>query len=225
MGLGSGCWIMLASSSCPSPTPPFQQSKQRKKRKKILLKVNEYSLALCPRTISLFHLLSAATWQHWNSVEGTVMIWYFGWIPTRILTFLKGCGKAEAQRPWHPQPWITALALAPTQSMNQAPSVNSFMSFSFFVEKLRLGLLTCILLRTRSCSVVQHLVPGRTGFESQLCHLPTVWPVASYLISLCLGFLTYKMEIMLVQKRMKAVVWRQGLLINSCIQTSTELPT
>ena len=30
--------------------------------------------------IKHFHLLSAASWQHRNLLEGTVMIWYFGWI-------------------------------------------------------------------------------------------------------------------------------------------------
>lgn len=114
--------------------------------------------------------------------------------------------KQGAQRPWLPQPWPT-LALAPSQSMSEATSVNSFMSFSFFIEKSRAGLLTFTLLRAMSCDVVHHLRPDRPVFKS---HSPGMTPAASSVIALHFGFFICKMEIMLVQNGMKAMrFWHQ----------------
>lgn len=169
--------------------------------------MNEYSPALCPRTTSLNTFIYYQ--QHPGSTELTgghsddLILWLNP--EPEFWPFWKGHGEAEAWRLWHPQPWIIALASAPTESMNQATSVNSFMSFIFFVEKLRMGLLTCILRRTRRCSATQQLVLDGPWFESQPCHLPAVWPGASYLISLCLGFLICKLENMWMRIRLKTV--------------------
>lgn len=43
------------------------------------------------------------------------------------------------------------------------------------------------------------LEPQRSGFESWCCHLLAVWPLLSYLSSLCLGFLIHKMGIAIVR--------------------------
>ena len=126
-----------------------------------------------------FHLLSTATQQHGNSLEGAVMICTLAESRTGVLTFLKGTWQSRSPETLASTA-VNNCPLAPTESMNQATSVNSFMSFVFFVEKLRMGLLTCILRRTQWCSVIQQLVLEGPGFKSQPCHLPAVWSGASY---------------------------------------------
>ena len=163
------------------PISTIRAVQREKKRKEMLCKMNEYFPALCPWTISwntfIYYQQQPSSMEtHWRAQ------WWSDTLAesrTGVLTFLKGTWQSRSPETLASTA-VNNCPLAPTESMNQATSVNSFMSFVFFVEKLRMGLLTCILRRTQWCSVIQQLVLEGPGFKSQPCHLPAVWSGASY---------------------------------------------
>lgn len=59
------------------------------------------------------------------------------------------------------------------------------------------------------------------GLEPQLCHFLAVWPQASYLISLFLSFLIYKMGIMLLLILMRFNEFKFVKCLEQCLAQST----